>query len=416
MDLIMKSQVALVIAAVMCVPASAADRVYPIVSREGLVAPFIQAHENDSAIPPDCAVEMRVMHGGKSEGVELVTIDNGVLQITVVPTRGMSILDVKHNGKDFLKWDSPVKDVVHPAFVNLESRGGLGWLEGFNEWMVRCGLEFAGHPGLDKFVSNTGDEAEMQLTLHGKIGNIPASTCEVIFEEQSPYRITIRGTVHERLFYGPKFEMVTELTTTPGSSSFTVTDRVTNHGAFDQEMQLIYHANYGSPLLEGGAQVIAATKDVTPMNAHAAKAIDSWDVYQPPTKGFIEEVYLLNPIADKTKIAMAVLKNKAGTAASSVRWSVQELPFVTIWKNTSANADGYVTGIEPATGFPYNRSVERKAGRLPKLKPGETKTFSLTYGVHVGADEVQAAVAEVRKIQGDTKMILNREPAKTDHE
>jgi hypothetical protein len=408
--------IALTFLLVFAAPALSADDVIQIVSKNSKVPPFVKTHADLPTILADCSIEKKDLHGGKSEGVEQVTIDNGVLQITVIPTRGMNILNVKHKGKDFLRWDSPVKDVVHPSHINLESRGGLGWLEGFNEWMVRCGLEFAGHPGLDKFISNTGDEAEMQLTLHGKIGNIPASTCEVLIQKEAPHRITIRGTVYERLFYGPKFKMVTELSTIPGSSEFTVTDRITNQGAFEQEMQLIYHANYGSPLLEGGAQINTAAKDVTPMNAHAAKAINDWNVYCPPTKGFVEEVYLLNPIADKNKSAFAVLKNKAGTKASSVQWSVEQLPYLTIWKNTAAKADGYVTGIEPATGFPFNRSVERKAGRVPKLKPNETKTFTLTYGIHVGAKAVKAAVQKVKNSQGDTDTILNREPPKTDSE
>ena len=39
---------------------------------------------------------------------------------------------------------------MHPAFVNLESRGQLGWLDGFNEWLCRCGLAFNGPPGADE--------------------------------------------------------------------------------------------------------------------------------------------------------------------------------------------------------------------------------------------------------------------------
>ena len=66
----------------------------------------------------------------------------------------MGILDVKMDGVR-LGWNSPVKEVVHPSHIDLESRGGLGWLEGFNEWMVRCGLEFAGHPGTDQFINNS---------------------------------------------------------------------------------------------------------------------------------------------------------------------------------------------------------------------------------------------------------------------
>ena len=62
--------------------------------------------------------------------------------------------------KEMFDWaGSPVEEIVHPKYIDLESRGGLGWLEGFNEWMVRCGLEFAGHPGEDTFTTNTGGEA-----------------------------------------------------------------------------------------------------------------------------------------------------------------------------------------------------------------------------------------------------------------
>ena len=86
----------------------------------------------------------------------------------------MSVYEVKQ-GDVRLGWNSPVEEIVHPKYIDLESRGGLGWLEGFNEWMVRCGLEFAGHPGEDTFTTNTGGEASMDLSLHGKIGNIPAA-------------------------------------------------------------------------------------------------------------------------------------------------------------------------------------------------------------------------------------------------
>src|ERR1700730_2059017 len=38
------------------------------------------------------SVRTTVLHGGKQEGVELIAIDNGKLSITLIPTRGMSIL------------------------------------------------------------------------------------------------------------------------------------------------------------------------------------------------------------------------------------------------------------------------------------------------------------------------------------
>src|SRR5688572_31858092 len=53
----------------------------------------------------------------------------------------------------------------------------------FRSWMARCGLEWAGHPGEDRFINNLGEQAEMNLTLHGKVANIPASEVEVRSED-----------------------------------------------------------------------------------------------------------------------------------------------------------------------------------------------------------------------------------------
>ena len=34
-----------------------------------------------------------------------------------------------------------------------------------------------------------------------------------------------------------------------------------------------------------------------------------------------------------------------------MNWSLEELPYLTQWKNTVAKSDGYVTGLEPGTSF-----------------------------------------------------------------
>ena len=78
----------------------------------------------------------------------------------------------------------------------LYRSGKPGWTRlagGFNEWMVRCGLEFAGHPGKDQFIDNTGSKAELDLTLHGKIEIFPASNYQVIVDPEPPHRIRLRG-------------------------------------------------------------------------------------------------------------------------------------------------------------------------------------------------------------------------------
>jgi hypothetical protein len=82
-----------------------------------------------SDITPDCpiswSIRKHVLHGGKQEGIKVIDVDNGKLRFTVVPTRGMSIQQVVM-GDLRLGWDSPVKGLVHPKFINLHTRQGLG--------------------------------------------------------------------------------------------------------------------------------------------------------------------------------------------------------------------------------------------------------------------------------------------------
>ena len=363
--------------------------------------------------PAPFTVQKRTLHGGKQEGVDLIVVDNGRLSFSVIPTRGMGVLEVKLDDVR-LGWDSPVKEVVHPRHIRLSDRGGLGWLEGFNEWMVRCGLEFAGHPGKDKFINNVGDEAEMDLTLHGKVGNIPASEVEVVIDRSPPHRIRVRGRVDERMFYGPKFELWTEISTEPGANTFRMEDTLRNHSAHDQEFQIIYHANYGPPLLEPGARFVGAVQRITPLNDHAAKSVNTFSEYAAPTKGFIEQVYCLQPFADARNRTTIMLRNAAADRAVTMSFAVDQLPYVTLWKNTTALEEGYVTGLEPGTGFPFNRRVERQFGRVPKLHAGQSRLFVIDYAILTGETEVERAAEEISRIQGGRKTRVDAEPVKVE--
>jgi len=362
---------------------------------------------------PKWSVRKLTLHGGKQEGVDVILVDNGKLSFTVVPTRGMSVLEAKL-GDVRLGWNSPVKEVIHPHHLNLQSRGGLGWLEGFNEWMVRCGLESNGHPGTDKFINNVGAETMMELTLHGKIANLPASEVEVVVDKSAPHRIRVRGRVDERGMFGPKLELWTEISTEPDSNELRIADVITNRGASEQEFQILYHANYGPPLLEAGAGFLAPVARVIPLNKHAAKSVKKHTTYAGPTAGFIEQVYCLHPLADATGRTLIALANKARDRAVSMSFAVKELPYVTLWKNTASGGEGYVTGLEPGTNFPNNRSIERKHGRVPQLAPGASYSATIDYAVHIGTAQVKRVADRILAIQGKQKPVIARQPEKND--
>ena len=211
------------------------------------------------------------------------------------------------------------------------------------------------------------------------------------------------------MFFGPKLQLVTEISTLPGSEEVTITDSVTNNGANDQEMMLIYHTNYGEPLLEAGAKVVAPIKSLAPMNETAVAGLKDYATYGAPQADFLEQVFLTELFADQDDQTLVCLHSKNGERAASISYSVKELPYFTIWKNTTARENGYVTGLEPGTSFPFNRHVERKFGRVPKLAPGETREFSLTYGVHLGKKSVQSVLDEIEEIQDSRKTTVSDE-------
>src|SRR5690606_4949391 len=94
------------------------------------------------------SITTHTLQGGVSDGVEVVELCNGPLTVAVLPTRGMGVWKAQY--KDLrLGWDSPVQRPVHPRHVQLTSRNGFGWLDGFNELMCRCGLASNGAPETD---------------------------------------------------------------------------------------------------------------------------------------------------------------------------------------------------------------------------------------------------------------------------
>ncbi|MFC3913077.1 aldose 1-epimerase family protein [Pseudaeromonas sharmana] len=353
----------------------------------------------DAATP--FSIEKRRLHGGKQEGVDILVVNNGVMEITLVPTRGMGIYQVK-SGDLRLGWDSPVKEIVNPAFIDLESRNGLGWLDGFNEMMVRCGYEWTGHPGVD--------ENGQLLSLHGRVQNTPASSVKVIIDDQAPHRIRILGEVSERTFKKAELVTATELSVEPGSNRFELHDALTNRADYVDEYQIIYHSNFGTPILEAGAKFVTAASEISPFNDYARKGLHSWQTYLAPTKDFDEMVFNLKPKGDAEGNTLAVLHNQAGNAGVAVGYNIQQLPVLTLWKNTDTKQQGYVTGIEPGTSYAYNTKYQRPLGLVPKIQPGETKHFDLSYTLLRNADETTTALSQVAKLQGSDPVREVKQP------
>src|SRR5436190_1424659 len=155
--------------------------------------------------PSAWSVHKRTLRGGPRDGIDLVEVHNGALSFSILPTRGMGLWRGDYHGLA-LGWKAPIEGPVHPRFVNLCDRNGLGWLTGFDELLCRCGLASSGPPG---------DDGKDRLTLHGRIANLPAQAVEVSVSLDPPYELSVKGEVEESALFFGQMRLTTTYTTVP---------------------------------------------------------------------------------------------------------------------------------------------------------------------------------------------------------
>lgn len=357
----------------------------------------------------DWRITKRTLRGGVSEGVEVVEIDNGALAVSVLPTRGMGVWKGEYQGLT-LGWQSPVELPVHPAWINRMEHSGLGWLAGFNEWTCRCGLSSLGPPGIDPGPDSTGNPLHVPLTLHGRIAHCPAHRVEIEVTTDGRGRLSVRGVVDEAMLFGPRLRLTATVQTEAGSNRLAILDEVTNLGGQPAELQLLYHNNFGRPFLEPGAQIVAPVQQVAPATPRAAEGIATWQVYGEPTVGFAEQNYYLQLKADEQNNTLVLLRNATRERGVSVHFNRRQLPHFIIWKNTRSEAEGYVTGLEPATCLPNLKPFERQQGRVISLNPGESYRTEVELAVHASAEAVAGVERHIETLQGETSPVVHEQP------
>jgi len=401
-----------IIMAVVILPVHAAEpfRMVLIDTEQNIYEETIQLAGSD--VTPDSPVSWSlrkyVLHGGKQEGIDVIDVNNGKLSFTVVPTRGMSILRAQIGDLN-LGPDSPDKILIHPKHIDPKTPTDLDELKDFSEWMFRSGLKFFRESETGDSDDSIGDKGKMK-TLRDEIGLISASQVEVVIEREVPYRIRIRGRIDQDITNGGKFELWTEVSTEPNSNAFQISDKITNLSEIKQEYEILYHIDFGRPLIGKDARFFGPMRRVTPIDEHSASDVSNFYRYHGPTAEFNEQGYLLQLWADDNNQTKVMFHNAARDNAVSMALSVEQLPLVGLWKNPAAYEDGYVTALEPGTSFPRNKTIERQFGQVPKLAPNQSRSFVIDFALYVDKEQVSNTQAQIAKIWAGRKTKFDTGP------
>lgn len=289
------------------------------------------------------------------------------MSYSVLPSRGLDIGLAEFGGVP-LSWLSPNGE-AHPAFYDDR---GLAWLRtAAGGLLMTCGLSQVGLPGAD-----SGEE----LGLHGRAHHTPARhICAEGYWEGDEYFTVVRGKVEETSIFGWNLRLTRHISSCLGKNEIVIQDVVENAGFERAPHMLLYHFNFGFPLLDAETEIHFPAGRVTPREPDLPlEGLENW---QSPQAGYEERVYYhenLSTGADR--MATVTVRNPHFPMADRplivrLAWEAGNLPVLVQWK-----MPGEVThalGIEPANCHVDGRGAERERGTLVMLAPGQTMEYHL---------------------------------------
>jgi hypothetical protein len=320
-----------------------------------------------------------MLNEGLEAGVEQVQVRTGAgLAFYVSPARGLDISLAEFCGSP-LSWQAANGD-VHPAYFDDT---GLAWLRtAAGGLLMTCGFTQMGAANVDQ---------GQALGLHGRAHHTPA--CQVAAGgrwQGDEYHMRVAGIVEESIIFGDHIRLTREMGASLGSNRITLTDVFENVGFAPAPLLLLYHFNFGFPLM--GEQTVASfpSRRVTPREEDTP--LEGYTTWQTPTPGHRERVYIHDDlISDQDGWATASIYNPAfplGTGLVAVpltvrlAWSTATLPRLVQWRMPGAGE--HVMGIEPTNGNVRGRAASRADGSLVMLEPGASQRMELALSVAVG--------------------------------
>jgi hypothetical protein len=305
---------------------------------------------------------------GNGRGLRIIDFNNGSgLNFTVVPDRGMDIVDTYFKG-------IPIAFRAPAGYVNgakFEPKG-FGWLRSWAGGMVAtCGLRNVGPPGED-----SSTPLEPEWGLHGRIGHQGAENlCVRQFWKDGKFILQAGGKMRESALFSENLRIEREITTALGDNTICLTDKVTNEGAASEVLQILYHCNFGYPAISPGAVLEAVDHKVSPRDDEAAKGIDRWHLFEEPAAGFREQCFRHVIPAGKDGFAEIKLLNPALGLEAKLAWDTSTLPGIMQWKMLGAGA--YALGLEPTNCTVSGRSADIKDKKAQFIEPGEEICFRI---------------------------------------
>jgi len=334
-------------------------------------------------------VTLGMIDDGKGRGVRTAHFETGSgLSFTVLLDRGMDIGQTRFQGAS-LAWESTVGP-AHPAYWEKD---GLSWHRTWGGGLMNgCGTTYAGAPCVDQ-----GEE----LGIHGRLSHLPASNVWADAGWRGDeYEMWVLGKMRETTVKGENILVQRRVWTHLGSSRLFIRDTITNEGFEPAPHMMVYHNNFGFPLVAEGTTFKATSRKVTPFTPFGGgEPIDNTR-YPAPIDDFVEQAFMHEMATGEDGYATMMLANREFAGGRGLglyyKYRPDELSGVAQW--VLVRAGTYVTAFEPFNCPMVGRAKNREQGTLPFIQPGEKRQYHFEFGVLGSIAEIEAQEAKIDAI------------------
>jgi len=312
---------------------------------------------------------------GKADGIKGIDVVNGSgLSYTVLEGKCLDIFKVNYKGINLSFVAKP--DLVASEYFNPINKEFLRAFQG--GMLYTCGLLNVGTACNDNGIEHS---------IHGRIGSTPAENVNIITQwKDNEYIIDISGSMKETSLFGENMQLSRKISTTMGSKTIKITDVVENLNFSQQEYMLLYHINFGYPLLDENSEFIAPIIEVCPRDDEAAKGASTYSRFGPPIDDFKEQVFYHTVAANEAGYTYVAVINEKLKLGMYIKYNIEQLPRLIQWK--SQKSGDYAMGIEPANCLVEGRVKEKERGTIKKLAALDSATFDIELGIIEGIDEI----------------------------
>lgn len=331
-----------------------------------------------------CGIRESKLLNGAGEGMAVAEFHNAAgLRFTVTPQRCMDIYEMSYKG-------------VNISFL---SRNGLRSSHSYTamdgEFTRQWGGGMLATCGLDNVGGNCTVDG-ITYPVHGRISAVPAKSFGTrAWWDGDTYTLEARGEMHQSRLYGAHLMLERAVRTTMNATSLTVSDRITNLDAAPEPYMLLYHCNFGYPLLDECAAVLTTPARVEPLSPLTGLP----GTMLAPEDGRDEELYLYH---NESRTCAAMLYNPELELAGYVAYSSEFLPNFLEWKMMKSH--DYVLALEPCNTCGLNREQAMREGKIAVLSPYSAIETKLEIGVLDGKEAIESFIgrhglsADIRSI------------------